>query len=81
LPPFPSGRPIATVQPIGGAGMEIPKDKVLELIKDQGKSDQVDQAKQELPDQVDPERDSGLLQKFGVEPQDVMSKLGGGLGL
>jgi hypothetical protein len=61
--------------------MEIPKDKVLELIKDQGKSDQVDQAKQELPDQVDPERDSGLLQKFGLEPQDVLSKVGGGLGL
>ncbi len=61
--------------------MEIPKDKVLDLIKDQGKSDQVDQAKQELPDQVDPERDSGLLQKFGLEPQDVLSKAGGGLGL
>ena len=59
--------------------MEIPKDKVLDLIKQQGKGDQVDQAKQELPDQVDPERDSGLLQKFGLEPQDVMSKLGGGL--
>jgi predicted Rdx family selenoprotein len=70
-----------TVNAIGGTGMEIPKDKVLDLIKEQGKSDQVDQAKQELPDQVDPERDSGLLQKFGVEPQDVMSKLGGGLGL
>ncbi len=61
--------------------MEIPKDKVLDLIKDQGKSDQVYQAKQELPDQVDPERDSGLLQKFGLEPQDVLAKAGGGLGL
>jgi hypothetical protein len=61
--------------------MEIPKAKILELIKEQGKSDQVDQAKQELPDQVDPDRDSGLLQKYGLEPQDVVSKLGGGLGL
>ncbi len=61
--------------------MEIPKDKILELIKDQGNSDQVDQAKQELPDQVDPERDSGMLQKFGLEPQDVLSKIGGGGGL
>ncbi len=61
--------------------MEIPKDKILELIKDQGKSDQVDQAKQELPDQVDPERDSGMLPKFGLEPQDVLSKIGGGGGL
>ena len=61
--------------------MEIPKDKILELIKEQGKSDHVDQARQELPDQVDPERDSGLLQKFGLEPQDVLSKIGGGGGL
>jgi hypothetical protein len=59
--------------------MEIPKDQILELIKQHGKSDQAGQAEQELPDQVDPERDAGLLEKFGVTPQDVMSKLGGGL--
>jgi len=58
--------------------VEIPKDKILELLQQHGKSDQVDQAKQELPDQVDPERDSGLLEKFGISPQDVLSKLGGG---
>ena len=61
--------------------MEIPKDQILDLIKEQGESDQVDQARQELPDKVDPDRDSGLLQKYGVDPQDVASKLGGGLGL
>jgi hypothetical protein len=59
--------------------MEIPKDQILELIKQHGKSDQAGQAEQELPNQVDPERDAGLLEKFGVTPQDVMSKLGGGL--
>jgi len=59
--------------------MEIPKEKILDLLREQGKGDQVDQAQQELPDQVDPDRDSGLLQKFGLEPQDVLSKLGGGL--
>jgi hypothetical protein len=57
--------------------VEIPKDKILDMLHQQGKSDQVDQAKQELPDQVDPERDSGLLEKFGLKPQDVLSKLGG----
>jgi hypothetical protein len=58
--------------------MEIPKDKILELLKQQGKNDQVGQADQELPDQVDTERDAGLLQKFGLEPKDLLSKLGGG---
>jgi hypothetical protein len=59
--------------------MEIPKEKVLELIRQQGNSDQAGKAEQQLPDQVDPERDSGLLQKFGLEPQDVLSKLGGNI--
>lgn len=59
--------------------MEIPKDKILDLVREHGKSDQLDQADQELPDKVDPERDAGLLEKFGLQPQDVLSKLGGGL--
>ena len=59
--------------------MEIPKDKVLDLLREQGKDDQVDQAQQELPDQVDPERDSGLLAKFGIDPQDLLAKFGGGI--
>lgn len=58
--------------------MEIPKAQVLDLIRQQGKSDQASQAEQELPDQVDPQRDSGLLSKFGIEPQDLIAKLGGG---
>jgi hypothetical protein len=59
--------------------MEIPKDKILELLQQQGKNDQVDQARQELPDQVDPEHDSGLLAKFGIDPQDLLTKFGGGV--
>ncbi len=59
--------------------MEIPKDQILDLLKQQGKADQADQADQELPDQVDPERDSGLLAKFGIDPQDLPGKLGGGI--
>jgi hypothetical protein len=59
--------------------MEIPKDKILDLLREQGKDDQVDQAQQELPDQVDPEQHAGLLQKFGLNPQDLIGKLGGGV--
>jgi hypothetical protein len=59
--------------------MEIPKDKILELLRQRGKDDQVEPAREELPDQVDPERDSRLLSKFGIEPQDLLSKFGGGV--
>lgn len=57
--------------------MQIPKDKILEALQQQGKGDQVDQAKQELPDQVDTDQHADLLQKFGLNPQELMSKLGG----
>jgi hypothetical protein len=59
--------------------MEIPKDKILELLKQQGNDDQVEPAREELPDQVDPERDSGLLSKYGIDPQDLLAKFGGGI--
>jgi hypothetical protein len=59
--------------------MEIPKDKILELLQQQGKDDHVGPARDELPDQVDPERDSGLLAKFGIDPQDLLGKFGGGV--
>lgn len=59
--------------------MEIPKEQVLELIRERVGGDQAAQAEQELPDQVDTERDAGLLEKFGVNPQDLAGKFGGGL--
>jgi hypothetical protein len=57
--------------------MEIPKDKILELIRERAGADKADQAAGELPDRVDPEQHAGLLQKFGIDPQEL---LGGGLG-
>ena len=58
--------------------MKIPKDQVLELIKSKAGAGQADQAGQELPDQVDTDRDAGLLSKFGVDPKELLGKLGGG---
>jgi hypothetical protein len=60
--------------------MQIPKEQILDLLREQGKDDQVGEADQQLPDQVDPEQDSGLLQKFGLDPSELLSRFGGGLG-
>jgi hypothetical protein len=57
---------------------EIPKDKILELLRSRGDNDKADQADNELPDQVDTERDSGLLSKFGIDPSELLGKFGGG---
>jgi hypothetical protein len=59
--------------------MQIPKEQILDALRDHGKDDQVDQARQELPDQVDPEQHADLLQKFGLDPKDLIGKLGGGV--
>jgi len=58
--------------------MQIPKDKILELLRSRGDQDKADQAEGELPDQVDTDRDAGLLQKFGIDPSDLLSRFGGG---
>ena len=58
--------------------MQIPKDKILELLRSRGDQDQASQAEGELPDQVDTDRDAGLLQKFGIDPSDLLSQFGGG---
>jgi len=59
--------------------MEVPKEKILDLLREQGKADEAAQADTELPQQVDPQRDSGLLEKFGIDPREVLSKLSGGI--
>jgi hypothetical protein len=60
--------------------MQIPKDNILELLRERGEHDKAAQAEQELPDQVDHEQHSDLLSKFGVEPKELLDKLPGGIG-
>ena len=59
--------------------MQIDKDMILEWLRQRGQHDQADQAAQELPDQVDTEQHAGLLERFGINPQDLLGKLPGGL--
>lgn len=58
--------------------MEIPKDKILELLRSRGDDGKADQADKELPDRVDTEHDAGLLSKLGIDPSDLLGKFGGG---
>jgi len=59
------------------AGMNIDKSQIIEHLKSLGKHDEAAKADSELPEKVDPEEHSGLLEKFGVKPQDLLGKLGG----
>jgi hypothetical protein len=61
--------------------MQIPKDKILEMLKSRGDHQQAEQANGELPDQVDTDKHAGLLGKFGVDPKDIAGGLGDKLGM
>jgi hypothetical protein len=56
--------------------MEIPKDKVIELLKKEGRSEQAQKLEQELPENVDHELHSDVLEKHGVNPQELLTKIG-----
>jgi hypothetical protein len=57
--------------------MQIPKDKILELLRSRGQEDKAAQAQSELPDQVDTEQHADLLQRLGIDPGDIAGSLGG----
>jgi hypothetical protein len=57
--------------------MNIDKDTVLNLLRGNGQGAQADQAQQELPDQVDTEQHGGLLEKFRINPADLIAKFTG----
>jgi len=59
------------------ASMNIDKSQIIEHLKSLGKHDEAAKADSELPDKVDPEQHSGLLEKLGVNPQDLLGNLGG----
>lgn len=64
--------------------MQIDKNQILDLLRGSGDQQKAEQADRELPDQVDTDRDQGMLEKLGLNPQDLISRFtgggGGGLG-
>ncbi len=57
--------------------MELDKNQILDFLREQGKSDQVSQAQQELPDHIDTNQHADLLQRFGINPQELLQKFMG----
>jgi hypothetical protein len=59
--------------------MNIDKQQILDLLRTQGKGDQAQQAESELPDQVDTDQHAGLLEKFGININDLLGGAAGGI--
>jgi hypothetical protein len=56
--------------------MEIPKDKIVEFLHKEGQSEKAQQLEAELPEKIDHELHSDILEKHGVNPQELISKIG-----
>jgi hypothetical protein len=56
--------------------MEIPKDKIVELLRQRGDHDKAAEAEQDLPETVDHEQHADLLQKHGIDPKELLGKIG-----
>jgi hypothetical protein len=57
--------------------MQIPKEQITEFLRSRGEDDKAGQADQELPEQVDTEQHADILQRLGIDPQDLLGQLGG----
>ena len=60
--------------------MKIDKETIISLLTKQGRQDDVADAAKALPDEVDTERDRGLLSKYGIDVDELLDRLPGGLG-
>ena len=62
--------------------MNVDKDTILNMLRSNGQDADADRAQQDLPDQVDTDQHAGMLQRFGINPADLIAKLtaGGGQG-
>lgn len=62
--------------------MQIDKDVILAFLRERGDGDQAAEADRELPSTVDTDQHQGLLERFGIDPGDLVGRLGdlGGLG-
>lgn len=57
--------------------MEIPKEKILDLLRSRGDDDKAQQADQELPERVDTDAHRDILERLGINPQELLGNVGG----
>jgi predicted PhzF superfamily epimerase YddE/YHI9 len=57
--------------------MQFDKSTIVQFLQQKGEGDKAQQAQQQLPDTVDHEQHADLLQRLGINPQDLMKQLGG----
>ncbi|MGN6334277.1 MAG: hypothetical protein ACTHOD_21900 [Motilibacteraceae bacterium] len=57
--------------------MQIDKQQIIDFLRSQGEQGKAQEAEQKLPNQVDTEQHKDLLSQLGINPQELLGKLGG----
>jgi hypothetical protein len=57
--------------------MQMTKDKIVEMLRGQGEADKASRAERDLPDEIDLERDQGVLDELGLDPKELLQRFGG----
>jgi hypothetical protein len=57
--------------------VQLSKERIVEMLRDQGDGQRADRAAQELPDDVDADRDGELLERLGIDPKELLQRLAG----
>lgn len=58
--------------------MKLDKQELLRMLRTQGDNDTAAKAEQDLPDEIDTDRDGGALDALGLDRTQLMAKLAGG---
>ena len=58
--------------------MKLDKQELVKLLRTQGDNDTADRAEQQLPDEIDTDRDGDALDGLGLDRTQLMAKLAGG---
>jgi hypothetical protein len=58
--------------------VKLDKQELLKLLRTQGDNDTADQVEQQLPDEIDTDRDGGALAEVGLDETQLRAKLAGG---
>jgi hypothetical protein len=61
--------------------MELPKNKIIDFLRQHGENEKAAQASRELPDTVDTDQHRDLLDRLGIDPSALLGGRGDKLGL
>jgi hypothetical protein len=56
--------------------MELDKQEIVNMLRERGDHSKAQKAEQELPDKVDDEQHSDLLQRIGIDSKEPLGKIG-----